>query len=221
MRKMVVCHAATAGNFVRAYDPVSRPIKRSESMKRWALGGFAMILFFGLFIVGCPLSTHAQQKSSAPGYHLIKKISLPPAPGGDEYYDYITSDADARRVYVSHGAEVVVLNADDYSVVGRIGGLIRCHGIALGQGFVTDGDARTAADVQKVVVFDLKTLKVTGEIKTGQVDTDAIIYEPVTKHIFVFNGDSHNTPVIDPVKEAVITNIDLDGAVQFPAVDGK
>ena len=194
-------------------------------MKVCTLGRFAMSLFFALLSAGFLLGAHAQEKPSAPGYHLIKTISLPPAPGGDEYYDYITIDTDTRRVYVSHGAEVVVLNADDYSVVGRISGLIRSHGIALvkelGKGFVTDGDARTAADVQKVVVFDLKTLKVTGEIKTNQVDTDAIIYEPVTKHIFVFNGDSHNTTVIDPVKETVITNIELGGAVQFPAVDGR
>lgn len=192
------------------------------------LSGFGR-LAAGLFLTLCSacilVSASAQHKPSGSGYHLIKTVSLPPAPGGDEYYDYITIDADARRVYISHGAEVVVLNADDYSVVGRIGGLIRCHGIALdqelGKGFVTDGDARTAADVQKVVVFDLKTLKVTGEIKTGQVDTDAIIYEPVTKHIFVFNGDSHNTTVIDAAKETIITNIELGGAVQFPAVDGK
>jgi DNA-binding beta-propeller fold protein YncE len=58
-------------------------------------------------------------------------------------------------------------------------------------------------------------------VKTGQLDTDAIIYEPVTKHIFTFNGDSHNTVVIDAVKESVITTIDLVGKVEFPAVDGK
>src|SRR5882757_8771391 len=194
-------------------------------MKFSGFGRFAVGLFFTLFSICFLLGAHAQQKPSGSGYHLIKTISLPPAPGGDEYYDYITVDADARRVYISHGAEVVVLNADDYSVVGRISGLVRSHGIALvqelGKGFVTDGDARTTADVQKLVVFDLKTLKVTGEIKTGQIDTDAIIYEPVSKHIFVFNGDSHNTTVIDPVKQTVITNIDLGGAVQFPAVDGK
>jgi DNA-binding beta-propeller fold protein YncE len=194
-------------------------------MKVSSVGRFAVGLFFALFSVGALLGTYAQQKPSAPGYHLIKRISLPPAPGGDEYYDYITIDADARRVYVSHGTEVVVLNADDDSVVGRIGGLTRCHGIALvqelGKGFVTDGDSHTAAEVQKVVVFDLKTLKVTGEIKTNQVDTDAIIYEPVTKHIFSFNGDSHNTTVMDSVKETIIATIELGGAVQFPAVDGK
>jgi DNA-binding beta-propeller fold protein YncE len=195
-------------------------------MKGWSFGRFAMILFFALLVGRAVLRTSAaQQKSSAPGYHLIDKISLPPAPGGDEYYDYITVDADARRVYVSHGTEVVVVNADDNSVVGRISGLTRCHGIALvpelGKGFVTDGDSHSAAEAQKVVVFDLKTLKVTGAIKTGQVDTDAIIYEPVTKHIFSFNGDSHNTTVIDAAKETVITNIELGGAVQFPAIDGK
>src|ERR1700730_8560442 len=139
-------------------------------MKGRARGRFAIVLFFGLFIVGSPLSTYAQQKSSAGGYHLIKKISLPPAPGGDEYYDYITIDADARRVYISHGAEVVVLNADDYSVTGKISGLRKSHGVAvakeLGKGFITDGDGDSAPELQKVVIFDLKTLKVTAEVQT-------------------------------------------------------
>jgi DNA-binding beta-propeller fold protein YncE len=111
-----------------------------------------------------------------------------------------------------------VLNADDYTVVGTIGGLKRCHGVALvkslNKGFITDGEA------QKVVVFDLKTLKATGEIKT-QPDTDSIIYDPASKHVFTFNGDSKNTSVIDPVKETVVKTIDLGGGVEFPAVDGK
>jgi DNA-binding beta-propeller fold protein YncE len=178
------------------------------------------------FVGACFLSgSNAQPKPADSGYHLLKTISLPPAPGGGEYYDYITIDAAARRVYISHGSEVVVLNADDYSVVGKIQGLSRSHGIALakdlGKGFITDGDSKEGATVQEAVVFDLKTLKVTGHVKTGQLDTDAIIYEPVTKHIFTFNGDSHNTVVIDAVKESVITTIDLVGKVEFPAVDGK
>ena len=193
-------------------------------MKFSTLGRIAMGLSFVLLCAGLVQSLYAQQKSSS-GYHLIKTIPLPPAPGGGEYYDYLTVDAAARRVYISHGSEVVILNADDYSVVGRIGDLIRSHGIALvkdlGKGYITDGDSRAGATVQEVVIFDLKTLKVTGRVKTGQPDTDAIIYEPVTKHIFTFNGDSRNTTVIDPVKEAVITNIDLVGEVEFPAVDGK
>ena len=185
-----------------------------SSVARFAVG-LLFVLFGACFLMG----TYARPKPAAPSYHLIKTIPLPPAPGNIEYFDYITVDTDARRVYVSHGTEVVVLNADDYTVVGRISDLKRSHGVALvkalNKGFITDGDA------QKVVIFDLKTLAVTGQVMTNQPDTDSLIYEPATKHIFTFNGDSHNTTVIDPVKEAVITNIDLVGAVEFPAVDGK
>jgi DNA-binding beta-propeller fold protein YncE len=194
-------------------------------MKLGNVGRFAAGLLFALVGASFLAGLSARPKPAAAGYRLIKTISLPAAPGGDEYYDYISVDSDARRVYVSHGAEVVVLNADDYSVVGKIEGLSRCHGIAiardLGKGFISDGDSRPGATVQQVVTFDLKTLKVTGKVSTGQLDTDAIIYEPVTRHVYTFNGDSHNSTVIDPEKQAVITTIDLVGKVEFPAVDGK
>ena len=42
--------------------------------------------------------SYAWPKPAASGYHLIKTVSLPDAPGGGEYYDYITVDAEARRV---------------------------------------------------------------------------------------------------------------------------
>jgi DNA-binding beta-propeller fold protein YncE len=182
-------------------------------MKFSNVGRLAIGLSFLLF------GTYTLANPPAASYHLLKKISLPAAPGGIEYFDYITVDSAARRVYVSHGTEVVVLNADDYTVVGTIGGLQRCHGVVvvkdLGKGYITDGEA------EKVVIFDLKTLKVTGEVKTNQPDTDSIIYDPASKYVFTFNGNSHNATVIDPVKEAVVKNIELVGGVEFPAVDGK
>jgi DNA-binding beta-propeller fold protein YncE len=165
------------------------------------------------------LGAYALAVSAAGGYHLLKKVPIAAAPGGGEYFDYVLVDADARRVYVTQGTEVEVLNADDYTVIGTIGGLVRCHGVALvkalNKGYITDGEAA------KVIVFDLKTLKTIGEIKTDQPDTDSIVYDPATKHVFTFNGSSHNTTVIDPAKDAVIKNIDLVGAVEFPTVDGK
>lgn len=151
-------------------------------------------------------------------YHLIKKIPLAAAPGGGEYFDYITVDAPARRVYLSHGTEVVVLDADNFSVVGKIAGLKKCHGVAVvpayGKGFITDGDAET------VVVFDMKSLKVTGQIKSFP-DTDSIVYDPASKLIFTFNGDSKNSTVIDPAKETVVKTIDLQGAPEQPVADGR
>jgi DNA-binding beta-propeller fold protein YncE len=173
---------------------------------------------FSLRLVFFALLGAVAMAAPGTGYHLIKKISLGAAPGGGEYFDYVTVDSAARRVYLSHGAEVKVLDADNFSVVGTISGLKRCHGIVvlpeIGKGFITDGDAA------QVVVFDLKSLKKTAEIKTPP-DTDSIFYDPASKLIFTFNGDSKNASVIDPVKETVVKTIDLDGGVEQAVADGK
>src|SRR5437660_12861305 len=43
------------------------------------------------------------------GYHLLTKHELGAAPGGKEYWDYITFDASTRRLYISHNTEVKVV----------------------------------------------------------------------------------------------------------------
>src|SRR5712672_4401605 len=79
------------------------------------------------------------------GYHLLKKYDLGAAPGGKEYWDYITFDAATHRLYISHNTEVKIVDADSGSVVGSIPYLKRVHGIALvsslGRGFISDGGA--------------------------------------------------------------------------------
>jgi DNA-binding beta-propeller fold protein YncE len=193
-------------------------IEGGNSMKFSRVGRIAAVSLFALFGACLVWGPSAQPKPAAPGYHLLKTVSLPQAPGDLEYFDYITVDAEARRVYITHGTEVLVLNADDYTLVGKIGPFKRSHGAivvkSVGKGYITDGDA------QKVYVFDPKTLKITGEIDV-KYDVDSLIYEPVTKHVFTMNAGSKNTTVIDPVKDAVITSIDLGQGVEFPAVDGK
>ena len=54
-------------------------------------------------------------------------------------------------------------------------------------------------------------------------DERAVIRRCLREYVDVryINGDIHNATVIDPVKEAVVKNIDLGGAVEFPAVDGQ
>jgi hypothetical protein len=176
------------------------------------MGRFAVCIFISL----CGVVALASPPEG--GYHLIKKVPLGKALGGAEYFDYITVDADARRIYVSHGAEIKILDADNFSVVGTISGLKRSHGVALvpelGKGFITDGDA------ESVVVFDMKTFKKTGEIKSAP-DTDAIVYDPASNLIFTFNGDSKNSTVIDPAKETVVKVMDMGGSPEQAVADGK
>jgi len=177
------------------------------------LGGVCLAVLLSLPLLGIV----ALASPPGSGYHLVKSVPIGAAPGDAEYFDYVTVDAAARRVYIAHGAEVKVLDADNYSVVGSITGFKRCHGVALvpelNKGFITDGDG------EKVVVFDIKSLKTTGEIKTYP-DTDSLTYDPASKLVFTFNGDSKNSAVIDPVKETMIKTIDLGGAVEQPVADG-
>src|SRR5258708_2150796 len=155
---------------------------RNESLNRGALRMKKFLLALPVLCIAM-FGTFASASPAGPGYHLIKKIPLGAAPGGGEGFDYVTVDSASRRVYLSHGVEVKVLDADNFSVVGTISGLKGCHGVLvlseLGKGFITDGEAGSVA------VFDLKTLKITSRIKTAP-DTDSIIYDSASKLIFTF-----------------------------------
>lgn len=152
-------------------------------------------------------------------YHQIKKYAFGAAEGSTrEYFDYIAVDSSARRVYLSHGTEIKVLNADTGEVIGNITGLKQDHGVAVatefGRGFITDGGQG------KVIIFDLKTLKVLGEAKADQ-DADSIVYDPASKRVFVMNGDPHSCTVIDAKSGNVVRTIDLSGGPEFAVADGK
>ena len=174
----------------------------------------SLVMLFSFVVLGpCVLAG-----ASPSGYRLLKKISIGAAPGGGEYFDYITVDAAARRVYVSHGTVVNVLDADSGTQIGTIEGLQRCHGIAvadeLGEGFVTDGGSG------KVVVFDTKTFRVTGEVK-AEPDADFILYDSPSKRIFSFNGHSKNATVIDAAKKTVVATISMGGIPEQAVSDGN
>jgi len=151
-------------------------------------------------------------------YHLLTKYDLGAAPGGKEYWDYITFDSSSRRLYVSHNTEVKVVEADTGKIVGSIADLKRVHGIALvshlEKGFISDGGA------DEVVVFDMKSLKVSGHIKTGG-NPDCIIYDPASKHVFTMNGKSNDSSVIDPATDSVVATISMGGRPEYAVADGK
>jgi YVTN family beta-propeller protein len=177
------------------------------SRLRLTIGG-AALLCSGMALAGSPGS----------GYHLLQKYDLGAAPGGKEYWDYITFDPSSRQLYVSHNTEVKVVDADSGKIVGSIPDLKRVHGIALvkdlGRGFLSDGGA------DEVVVFDLKTLKATAHIKTGG-NPDCIIYDPASRHIFTFNGKTNNTSVIDPASATVLATIEMTGRPEYAVADGR
>ena len=174
------------------------------------LGSLAVAAIFSAVV----FSHAAAPAPASSGYHLIKTIPV----GGEGGWDYVYVDSDARRVYVSRGTHTMVLDADTYAVVGDIPDTQGVHGIAvasdLGRGFTSNGRA------DSVTIFDLKTLKSIGTVKTD-ANPDAIIYEPVTKRVFSFNGRGKNATAINAADGTVVGTIDLHGKPEFAVADGK
>jgi YVTN family beta-propeller protein len=168
----------------------------------------AAILFSGSF------SSAAGQTPGPSGYHVIKTVPL----GGEGFWDYLTVDSEARRLYISHGTHVQVMDIDAYAIVGDIPDTQGVHGIALapelGRGFTSNGRANT------VTIFDLKTLKVIGTVNTG-TNPDCIVYDAVTKRVFTMNGHSSNTTAINAADGTVISTFELGGKPEFAVADGE
>src|SRR5579872_1984572 len=95
--------------------------------------------------------TGADPPAFAAEYHLLKEIQI----GGPSSWDYLSADPVGRRVYVSHGTEVVVINADNDAVVGKIDDTPGVHGVAiapdLARGVTSNGRENKAS------LVDLKT----------------------------------------------------------------
>ena len=152
--------------------------------------------------------------AAGPGYHLITTYKL----GGEGGWDYLTVDANARRLFISRATHVIVMDADSGKVVGDIPDTPGVHGIALardlGRGFISNGRENT------VTIFDLKSLAVSGKVKVGE-NPDAILYDPATKRVFTFNGKSHDATALDASDGKVLGTIKLDGKPEFAATDEK
>jgi YVTN family beta-propeller protein len=165
-------------------------------------------------IVVALLLLAADAPAAGGGYSVIKKIPIP----GQGSFDYLTVDEAARRLYVSHGTQVEVLDLNSLSAVGNIPKTPGVHGIAIapeaGRGFVSDGQAST------VTIFDLKTLKPLADVPAGN-KPDAIIYDPATSRVFAFNGDGNSATAIDAATGKVAGTVNLGGGPEFAAADGK
>ncbi|HET9839684.1 MAG TPA: c-type cytochrome [Candidatus Angelobacter sp.] len=139
--------------------------------------------------------------------------------GGEGGWDYLTFDPAGKRLFISRGTHVMVVDPAKGSVIGDIPDTTGVHGIALaqelGKGFTSNGRDNS------VTVFDLKTLKTTNKIKIEAENPDAILYDSASQRVFTFNGRSKNATVIDAAKDAVVATIPLDGKPEFAAADGK
>jgi len=170
-----------------------------------------LVLSIVLFSV-CLVYSKSTAKS---GYKVIDKISLE----GDGGWDYLFSDDQANRLYVSHANQVQIIDEIKKEVIGKITGLKGVHGIAiapaLNKGFISCGKDSS------VTVFDTKTFAVLKRVVVTGANPDAILFDAFSRKVFVFNARSNNVTVLDAVSNEIVATIALSSNPEFAVTNGK
>lgn len=150
---------------------------------------------------------------SGTGYQVTGRYPI----GGVGGFDYIAIDSSARRLYVSHGTQVEVLDADSGKLIGTIADTPGVHGAAIASafkhGFTSNGREN------KVSMFDSTTLALIKKIDVGK-GPDAIYYDPRTKRVFTNNHGSHDITAIDAATGNVVGTVAARGDGESAIIGG-
>jgi DNA-binding beta-propeller fold protein YncE len=146
-------------------------------------------------------------------YKVVTKSKV----GGVGGWDYVYADSDGRRLYIPRtgdGARVTVYDLDTLAPVGEIA-KTNARGVA-----VDPQSHHGFASSKPVAMWDTKTL---APIKTIDVEggPDGIMFDPFNERVYVFSHRAPNATVINGKDGSVVGTIDLGGAPEQAATDGK
>jgi DNA-binding beta-propeller fold protein YncE len=166
-----------------------------------------------LLLLGLSAVLMATPADSA--YRLLQTISVP----GNDGWDHPTVDSAARRLYVTHGTHVVVIDIGSGELVGKIDNTPGVHFTVidpdLGRGFISNGGAA------RLTIFDTRTLETIGEVKTTGENPGPTVFDPATKRVFTFNLNSNSATVVDSKESKVVGAFELGGKPELAGTDGK
>ena len=168
--------------------------------------------FLGLVVLSLIIAAEKRVSGADAPYRIVRQIPI----GGEGGWDYLSIDASARRLYVSHGGKIVVVDIDKDAIVGEVTDTPGVHGFALApelqRGFSSNGRESKAG------VVDLTTLKTLLKVPTGG-NPDAILYEPGRREVYTFNGQGRSVTVFGAGASNVTATIALPGKPEFAAAD--
>src|SRR5256885_1744732 len=133
-------------------------------------------------------------------YQFITEIPI----GGEGFWDILTIDSAAQRLYLSHSTNVVVIDLNKNAIAGEIADTPGVHGFLpvpeFNRGFSSNGKENKSS------VVDLTTLKTISKIDTGQ-NPDAIVYASKRGEVYVFNHSANSVTVIDAKTQKAVATI--------------
>ena len=147
-------------------------------------------------------------------YDVVRKIAV----GGEGGWDFIEVDSANRRLYITRGTRVVVVDMNTEIIVGEIADTPGVHGVAfvphIGRGVTSNGGDSTAT------IFDTKTLQTLGKVKANG-RPDIIYFEPISSLVFTFNHGTNDATAIDPVEMKAVGSLALGGVPELAVSDEK
>jgi len=173
--------------------------------------GFVSRAFVGLFVAFVPFTAAAAD--APPSYTLSGTVAL----GAPDRWDYLTFDAQAKRLYVSHGDRVTVVDGVSGKVVGEVADLAGSHGSAIATSL--NRGIADSAQKKEITIFDAQTLKPLGTAPAGD-DADGIGYDASVQRAFIANGDAGTVTAIDMASGKLAGTITLGSKPEFLVSDG-
>ena len=172
------------------------------------------VVFILCAAIGMPcLSAFAQQSPAQGPYRVLRTAKV----GGDGGFDYVYADAKGRRLYVARSGpskRISVFDLDTLQSVGEISD-VGAHGVVVDPRY-----RHGVASSKPVIMFDSKTLKVIKSIDV-QGNPDGLLFDPFNHRVYVLSHAAPNATVIDAKDGSVLGTIDLGGAPEEAATDGK
>jgi len=148
------------------------------------------------------------------GPYKVLRIQLV---GGDGGYDYVTADPDGRNLYVARSGpagHIGVFNLDTLAPVGDIPG-VSSHGAA-----VDTATGHAFATSKPVTMFDAKTFAVLKKIEV-EGNPDGYLNDAYNHHFYILSHTAPNITVLDDKDGAILGTIDIGGAPEQAATDGR
>ena len=182
----------------------------TERTGTW-IGSACAALALALALAGCGASAGEPQSAA---YAVSARWTL----GGAGGWDYLTLDTPRRRLFVTRGDRVDVVDADRGQLLDSVPGANGAHGVALApdlkRGWISNGRGNSVTE------FDYDSLAVTRTVAVPGANPDAILYEGATRRLYTFNGTSRDVTVFDATSLAVVATIAVPGKPEFAQADG-
>jgi YVTN family beta-propeller protein len=164
------------------------------------------------FAICCAVFTILAMPAFAQGpYRVLNTYTL----GGEGGWDYLNLDPDSGRLFITRGSHVMVVDPGSGKLLADIAGLQGIHGAA----FIGDRAYVSEGGANRIAVVDTKSYSKISEIAVG-TRPDGILYDPVSKRIFTFNGTSKDATAVDPVSAKAVGTVALGGKPEAAASDG-